>query len=272
MPYPISKIWSHKQGDLKTGLERCLTEALASAGNQDPIPVFFRADDVAVPGRQFAELIHVFARHGVPLSMSVVPTWLTKTRWKSVKRLCQKKKELWCFYQYGWRHMNHETVGKKCEFGPARSSWAIEQDLLRGRERLTGLMQETFYPAFTPPWNRCSKEALIALKTLGFRAISRSRGASPAAPANLPDFQVNVDLHTRKERSASLGWENLLAEMTAAIADGFCGIMIHHQRMNDKALACLDLLLEQMRAKDAFRFLHIKDLAEAHHETRTFSA
>jgi hypothetical protein len=267
MPYPISKIWNQKQADMKMGLERCLTEVLVSAGNQGPIPVFFRADDVAMPGRQFAELIHVFTSHGVPLSMSVVPAWLTKARWKGVKRLCQKNPELWCFYQHGWRHMNHETVGKNYEFGPARSPWAIEQDLVHGRERLTDLMQDTFYPAFTPPWNRCSKETLVALKTLGYRAISRSRGASPSAPANLPDFQVNVDLHTRKERSASLGWENLYTEMTAAIADGFCGIMIHHQRMNDKALTFLDLLLERMQAEDTFHFLHLKDLAEANHET-----
>jgi len=181
MPYPISKIWRRKQPDLKMGLERCLTEALASAGKQDPIPVFFRADDVAMPGRQFAELIHVFASHGVPLSMSVVPSWLTRARWKGVKRLCQKKTKLWCFYQHGWRHMNHETAGKNLEFGPARSVFAIEQDLLHGRERLTNLMGVSFYPAFTPPWNRCSKETLVALKTLGFRAISRSRGASPIA-------------------------------------------------------------------------------------------
>jgi len=267
MPYPISKLWTHQQGDLKNDLERCLTEALAAADNPDPIAVFFRADDVAVPGKQFTELIHVFASHGVPLSMSVVPAWLTKARWKGVKGLCQKNSKLWCFYQHGWRHMNHETVGKNYEFGSDRSVSAIQQDLGRGRERLTNVMQDAFYPAFTPPWNRCSKETLLVLKTLGFRAVSRSRGASPTAPAGLPDFQVNVDLHTRKESTASLGWKKLYAEITAGIADGFCGIMIHHQRMNENALTFLDLLLERMVAKDAFRLYHLKDLAEAHHET-----
>jgi len=75
-----------------------------------------------------------------------------------------------------------------------------------------------------------------------------------------------VDLHTRKDRSASLGWDNLYAEMTTAIADGFCGIMIHHQRMNDHALAFLDTLLERMVAMRAFQFYHLKDLEEARHE------
>ena len=85
--------------------------------------------------------------------------------------------------------MNHEPSGKKYEFGPARSIAAIEHDLMRGRERLMYLMQDTFFPAFTPPWNRCSKEALVVLKTLGFRAISRSRGASPSAPARFLIFR-----------------------------------------------------------------------------------
>jgi uncharacterized protein DUF2334 len=265
MPYPISKIWKNEPDNLRQDIDACLTEALAAAHIPNPITVFFRADDVAVPGKQFSELIHVFASHGVPLSMSVVPTWLTKARWKGVNRLCQKNSKLWCFYQHGWRHINHETVGKNFEFGSARPLSAIEQDLTRGYERLTNIMQDAFYPVFTPPWNRCSKETLTVLKTLGFRAVSRSRGAAPATPADLPDFQVNVDLHTRKEGTASLGWKNLYAEMTAGIADGFCGIMIHHQRMNDNALTFLDLLLERMKANDAFCFYHLKDLAEAHH-------
>jgi peptidoglycan/xylan/chitin deacetylase (PgdA/CDA1 family) len=267
MPYPISKIWKKEPDNLRQDIDACLTEALVAARCPDPVTVFFRADDVAVPGKQFRELIHVFARHRVPLSMSVVPTWLTTARWEGVNRLCRKNAKLWCFYQHGWRHMNHETGGKNHEFGSARPLSAIEQDLARGHERLKNIMQDAFYPAFTPPWNRCSKETLAVLKTLGFRAISRSRGAFPTAPAGLPDFQVNVDLHTRKESTASLSWRKLYAEISAGIADGFCGIMIHHQRMNENALVFLHRLLEQMKAKDAFRFCHLKDLAETHHET-----
>jgi predicted deacetylase len=267
MPYPVSKLWNHTHDDLKIDLDRCLTGALAETGSQDPITVFFRADDVAVPGKQFQELVHVFTRYQVPLSMSVVPTWLTAARWKGIERLCRKDPNLWCFYQHGWRHMNHEPTGKKYEFGPARSIAEIEHDLMRGRERLTSLMQNAFFPAFTPPWNRCSKETMVILKRSGFRALSRSRGASPVVPAGMPDFQVNVDLHTRKEPTAAPGWKNLYGEIAAAIADGFCGIMIHHQRMNDHALVFLDRLLARMVAMDVFRFYHLKDLAEAHHET-----
>jgi hypothetical protein len=266
MPYLISKLWDHAQDDLKTDLDHCLTEALVAVGSQHPIPVFFRADDIGVPGKQFRELIHAFAHYQVPLSMSVVPTWLTAARWKGIEELCQKNSNLWCFYQHGWRHMNHEPTGKKHEFGPARPILSMEHDLIRGRKRLTSLMQDAFFPAFTPPWNRFSKEAMDVLKASGCRALSRSRGASPPAPIGMPDFQVNVDLHTRKERTAAIGWKKLYAELSAGIAGGFCGIMIHHQRMNDNALVFLKGLLERMVEMDTFCFYHLKDLAEAHHE------
>lgn len=266
MTHSISKIWNHENPDLKTNLDRCFKEALATTGGQKTIPVFFRADDVAVPGKQFRELARVFSRYQVPLSMSVVPAWLTAARWAGIEGLCSKHSDLWCFYQHGWRHMNHEHTGKKYEFGALRPIAEIAHDLARGRARLKALMQDAFFPAFTPPWNRCSRETLDVLKASGYRAISRCRGASPSAPAGMPDFQVNVDLHTRKDRTAALGWKNLYGELAAGIADGFCGIMIHHRRMNDKALVFLEVLLERMVAMDAFRFYHLRGLAEAHHE------
>ena len=132
MPYPISKLWKHDYNGQEMNLERCLTEALAAAGRQGPIPVFFRADDVAVPGKQFCKLVDLFSRYQVPLSMSVVPTWLTENRWKSIERLCNKNSKLWCFYLHGWRHMNHEPSGKKQEFGPTRPIAEMEHDLVCG--------------------------------------------------------------------------------------------------------------------------------------------
>ncbi len=266
MSYPISKIWHHPRNDLYQAIDACLREGLDKQGSKKIIPVFFRADDVAVPGRQFQDLIRVFRRHRVPLSMAVVPTWLTRVRWKATRELCRTDSELWCFYQHGWRHMNHEKEGKKQEFGPARTRQEVHHDLIRGRDRLKSLMGSSFYPAFTPPWNRCSIQTLAVLKEAGIHTISRSQGGHPLVPDGMNDFQVNVDLHTRKENVAIKGWHNLLAELANAIKSGFCGIMIHHQRMNANALAFLDDLLGQMRAMDRLKFYHLKELAEGLHE------
>jgi len=266
MSYPVSKIWHHPRKDLNQAIDTCLRKGLEKHGSKQAISVFFRADDVAVPGRQFRDLIQVFSRHRIPLSMAVVPTWLTQARWQAIQKLCQTNSELWCFYQHGWRHANHEKEGKKQEFGPARTRQEIRRDLVRGRDRLQSLMGSRFYPAFTPPWNRCSTQTFEVLKNAGITTISRSQGARPTVLDGMQDFQVNVDLHTRKERAANQGWQNLGTELTKTIAGGFCGVMIHHQRMNANALTFLDSLLNQMRAMDRCRFFHLKNLAEGLHE------
>jgi hypothetical protein len=105
-------------------------------------------------------------------------------------------------------------------------------------------MGRDFYPVFTPPWNRCGLSTLILLKELGYHAVSRSIGSQPSTPDQLPDFQVNVDLHTRKEQFPSAGWDGLFDDLKGALLSGFCGIMIHHQRMNEAAFAFLEVLLE----------------------------
>lgn len=247
--------------DMDARLARWLDDSLAAAGAAGPVTVFFRADDIGVPGRRFQRLVQIFQQQRTPLGLAVVPTWLTPTRWQTLQTLTREKTDLWCWHQHGWRHCNHETAGKKQEFGPARPPERIAADLKRGRERLEELMGAAFYPVFTPPWNRCSAETLELLKRWGYHAVSRSTGSRPSPPPELPDLAVNVDLHTRKEPSAPLGWQGLRTDLEAAVATGRCGIMIHHQRMNESAADFLDLLLAAVRAHEGFRLAGMVELA-----------
>ena len=92
-------------------------------------------------------------------------------------------------------------------------------------------------------------------------AVSRSKGARPEPLDNLPDYQVNVDLHTRKEIEPRLALENLLMEIEQGLASGLCGIMIHHQRMNSLALDLLDELLGLIQSNRRLIPVHFDDLA-----------
>ena len=87
-------------------------------------------------------------------------------------------------------------------------------------------------------------------------------GAQPAAPATLAEYPVSVDLHTRKEKDDSDGWRNLCLELRENLANGFCGIMIHHQRMNRRAFVFLDLLLDKLKGWHCLRFVHLGTLLE----------
>jgi predicted deacetylase len=205
-------------------------------------------------------MLDLFRKYGVCLCLAVVPAWLTSERWRYLKSFKKNRPSHWCWHQHGWRHVNHEAEGKKHEFGNARSRSQIKRDLRRGRYRLKRLMGEDFYPVFTPPWNRCSAKTLQALKDLGYAAISRSRGSKPSSPKGLPDLYVDVDLHTRKERSAVDGWNNLMRELERTIASGFCGIMIHHQMMNEAAFDFLELLLKTLKNQKKIHVVNFEDL------------
>jgi predicted deacetylase len=249
--------------DLAARLQGVLARAAEARSGAAPATVWFRADDIGVPGRQFGRMLATFTAHRVPLAPALVPAWLTASRWHALQRQGSEGAHLWGWHQHGWRHLNHQPGGKKQEFGPARSAAALESDLVRGCRRLEAILGDAFLPLFTPPWNRCSAEALAQLKALGFRAVSRSSGAKPSSPEGLVDLFVNVDLHTRKATRAQADWAALLAELEAALTVGWCGIMLHHQRMNGAAFDFLDILLQHMAKQQHFRIVHLKTLLES---------
>ena len=218
-------------------------DAGCKANERQTAAVFFRADDIGVPSAGFSKLISLFKRHRTPLCLAVVPSWLTARRFAELQNITAEPGNLWCWHQHGTLHRNFEAAGKNQEFGPARNFEVLKAEIDKGRSRLQGLLGDLFEPFFTPPWNRCSQEAAKALRDLGFLALSRSKGAKPNVAGILPDIQVSVDLHTGKQPDPAAALACLLADLSASLASGCCGIMLHHQRMNRNAFFFLDVLL-----------------------------
>ena len=260
MVHMVSTLWRFLPPDLSPRMEHCFSAALEKTDSGESGCVFFRADDVAVPGANLVRLMDLFTRYRTPLCLAVVPAWLTRARWQHLKRIGQTAPSLWCWHQHGWRHINHEPEGKKQEFGPSRSSLNIREDLIRGKYRLQTLMGESFSPFFTPPWNRCDQTTLDMLKELNYQAVSRSQMSVPPSPDGLPDFAVSVDLHTRKEGYPVSGWEGLFSELGIALSQSLCGIMIHHQRMNEAAFVFLEIFIRTLLKQRRLRVVHFTDL------------
>ena len=237
----ISALYQNLPENSGVLLERAIAQGLANGTGE--AKVFFRADDIGVPGKQCSKLIETFKNNKMPLCLAVVPTWLTTARFDHLRQLTGKKSSQWCWHQHGWLHRNHETTGKKQEFGSGRPAKEQIRDLANGKDRLLSIMGNSFSPFFTPPWNRCSVDTLHGLHNLGFQAVSRSTNAKPVSPPELPDIQINIDLHTRKETDPKLCLNNLLKEVEHSISSGCGGIMIHHQRMNQSSFDFLELLL-----------------------------
>ncbi len=228
--------------DLNNLLATTIEQSLDST-QQKVTTLFFRADDIGIPSKNFSQMISLFQKYSVPLCLATVPTWLTDIRLAQLQKDTGKNNSLFCWHQHGWLHKNYEDTGKKHEFGISRKKETIKQNLSDGKERLQQILGDEFGPFFTPPWNRCSQDTIASLVELNFQALSRSKGAQPKTPATLPDIQVNVDLHTRKEESQQDAVTNILQELNLALSSGQAGIMLHHQRMNDLSFVFLETLL-----------------------------
>ena len=227
--------------------------------------IFFRADDIAIPSRRQNLLLETFVRHDMPLCAAIVPTWITPGRWRQICAVVGDRHELFCWHQHGYSHRNHQTEGKKQEFGPGLEAQLKRRHVIRGRDRLAEILGEHFLPVFTPPWNRLDQDTLQILGEEGFLAISRYRGDRLAAPPGLPDLACNVDLHTRREANAREGWQALLAELEQAMAGGLAGIMLHHNRMNGTSFLFLERLLGLLgRQRDLRLCLYPRLLGELH--------
>lgn len=254
----IAAMWDSVPPDVSSTLRSRLDAALDNAAGT--VRVFFRADDVAVPGRNLTRLVECFRKHRMPLSFAVVPAWLTRTRWGVLRELAGGQSGLFSWHQHGWRHVNHESAGKKQEFGPARSRAMLFEELMKGRRRLQALMDRDFTPVFTPPWNRCDRRTMELLADLNYPAVSRSQGSYPQPPRGLQDISVNVDLHTIKETTPRTAWERFFQDLEYAVTKGVCGIMIHHRRMNTAAFGFLELLLKEVRRRNRMTSHHLHQM------------
>ncbi|WP_415718080.1 polysaccharide deacetylase family protein [Maridesulfovibrio sp.] len=256
---PVSSIWKNNISKLHNAFELWWPE-FEKHIPQNGCDVFFRADDIGYPGKQFSGMVETFREHSTPLALAVVPAWLNETHRDSLLRELGPDLNLWCLHQHGYRHMNHEKEGKKFEFGPSRSKKTVTGELDRGRRKLAALLADNFTPLFTPPWNRCSLETMEGLAELGFIAISRSTNVAPPAPHNLPDIPVNIDLHTVKTDSRQIGIEKLQDLMVEAVESGCAGFMLHHQRMNKTSLLFLSYLLQKIRLTTGLRTKDIREI------------
>jgi hypothetical protein len=262
MPQALAAIWNSSSPDASKRLIACVEKAAASIQKPVRTAVFFRADDIAVPSENFSRLISLFIKYGTPLALATIPARLTKDRWKQAMTLASADPSLWCWHQHGWRHENHSREGKKFEFGQERPYADMERDIAKGMNRLREIMGDMFCPVFTPPWNRCGRNALEILQRLGFKAVSRSEGRKNPAPCGLLEWNVNVDLHTRREKDPREGWNNLFAELETGLGRDLCGVMIHHQLMNEAAFSFLERFLQTLADRPGLRAVRWSDLAE----------
>lgn len=197
---------------------------------REPATCFFRDDDVGWHDARMFRLLEVFEKASVPLDLAVIPAEVTDTLARRLRDRLRSAAGRMRVHQHGYRHANHEGVGRKCEFGPCRPAADQAADLQAGQRRMIELFPEFCDPIFTPPWNRCTQTTADLLAAQGYRALSRMDGAAALRLGGLTEISVCVDWC--RSTAGSEGRGRLayhVADLVMRAAP--VGIMLHHAVM-----------------------------------------
>lgn len=227
-----------------------LHNALESVGsNEQPIHLFLRDDDIDSDEETLRTLTDITLSQGVPLNLEIIPGCLTPRTIRFLKNLKRIDPALIELNQHGWRHLNHEKEGRKCEFGPSRSFEDQYHDIAKGKRVLEDALEERFHPVFTPPWNRCTPDTFKVLDQLQFRVLSKDRGARPISGYGFREVSTSLDLYRWKEDPKLKDPDEIVqALITQFAGPSPIGLLLHHKVMDQEAFLFLDNLLQVLRA------------------------
>ena len=237
-----------------------------------PIGVFFRDDDAGWEDERLLTLLDVFDEQRAPIDLAVIPQALTR---ELALDLCVRRaraRDRLGLHQHGYAHTNHETTGRKCEFGPARAAEQQAQDVMVGQLRLRALLG-VIDPIFTPPWNRCTQATVEAVQMSGLKVLSRDAGAAALELGGLRDCPVHVDW-CKWTNTPTPDWAMLDQQLALAVkqgepggdrnvaADGAntLGVMLHHAVMVDADWQMLRKLLALLHQHPRVRLNLMREL------------
>ena len=237
------------------------------------VRIFFRDDDIDEDEDSLVRLLDLFLAHGVPLNLAIIPDLLSDA---TVRRL--HTRELWIpeslgLIQHGWKHTNHELDGRKCEFGISRSLADKFNDIARGKSRLEEAFGPRFYPAFTPPWNRCTHDTYGVLDELGFVVLSKDQGKDSAQGHRFQEISTTLDLYRWKDGATLKPADEIVPALISQMRGlDTIGILLHHKVMDNTALTFLDQLLDELARCPVVRFHTLKTLMQQIEATHSVSS
>ena len=223
----------------------------ALKNRKKPIKMFFRDDDAGIDNVRLLKLLDVFESFATPLDIAVIPKAVSTAFVDELRGRIEASPELISIHQHGYEHVNHETKGLKCEFGPARNKAQQFLDIVGGRRILKDFFGELSQPIFTPPWNRCTRETGEVLVEAGFMVLSRESHAEPLSIPSLKEISVSIDWFA-KRKGVPHTREQIGILMASEIkSQSTVGIMLHHALMDMHERDYLSELLDLFAQSEA---------------------
>lgn len=207
--------------------------------------IYFRNDDLGWMPQQFESLLNLFRKHELVLCAAAIPLYCHDSYKKNAFAADKGILEI---HSHGYSHLDHQTQGKKAEFGSQRNLESVRHDLGRSLIKVQELFPELYFEAFTPPWNRIEDQFIPFLKEAGFKVLSRD-GDKLANVADLQEWNIHVDVHTSKKgklTTPAMIWEKVESQWKSSPG---CGVMLHHKHMEAADYATLDLFLAEVKSR-----------------------
>ncbi len=212
----------------------------AAARRGETIRVWWRDDDAGRDDPALSRLLDLAERHGSPLALAVVPSWLEPA---TQGRIAASSRTT--VLQHGFAHANHaRTGGKSIELG-GRDVETILDELRRGFEVLRDAFGATFLEVLVPPWNRIDSALLPRLPDGSYRGLSvygRRQGLEAAPGVTL--VNTHVDLVNWRGDRGFVGETPMLEQLIDLLeSDEPIGILTHHLVMDEAGWTFLERLL-----------------------------
>jgi peptidoglycan/xylan/chitin deacetylase (PgdA/CDA1 family) len=235
-------------------LRKTLDEAFGS------IPFFFRNDDAGWEDERLFELLDVFADYDVPIDVAVIPKAISRETAASLGQRREENRKHVSFHQHGYAHVNHEQIGRKCEFGESRSSDLQRADIAAGKALLTDLLGPITESIFTPPWNRCTTSTAACLQREGFTLLSRDSTATQFNLPGLRELSVSIDWFGHRKGVRLTPDEIGDSLSKAAASQAPVGVMLHHALIDDEERRRIVELLELLSSHSQASCRLMRDL------------
>jgi hypothetical protein len=229
-----------------------------------PLRIFFRNDDVDEDEPPLRRLLGLFLERNTPINLGVIPGRLTAACVELLAQSAGESPELLELNQHGWRHLNHEREGRKCEFGASRTYAEQLADIAQGQARMTEAFGPNWSPVFIPPWNRCTEETRRAIDQLGFRALSAKQESSVVTGYKFEEISITLDIFRWNGGARLKPPEEIVDEMITQLSRRqTIGVALHHKVMDDQAFFFLGFLLDTLAAHPAIGFHTFQSLLQS---------
>ncbi|MGH9843610.1 MAG: polysaccharide deacetylase family protein [Blastocatellia bacterium] len=233
-----------------------LSSALAERQEHGaPLNIFFRDDDVDADEESLRRLLRFFGDRETPVNLAIIPGLLTDGAVKLLTDSRSSHSGLFGLNQHGWRHVNHEREGRKCEFGASRGFAEQFDDIARGRARLDDAFGADWFPAFVPPWNRCTEATHQALDRLGYQVFSAKQGGAPVTGFGFREISITLDLFNWRGGASLKPAEDIVDDLIAQMSgQQTIGVMLHHKVMGEEVFSFLGPVLDALKQNSIVRF------------------